>query len=329
MAPYVSIVLTGRNDEYGLDFRGRFFRTLRFNCRELTACGVSFDIVFVEWAAPRDRPLLVDLARDAVPELRAGSLFKGIVVDPQYQDVLSLNPRLEYLEFLAKNVGIRRADGDYILTSNCDVFFGRTVLSVLARRALEPRVVYRAARHDLKMAVDTGSLDWNMLEDARNLDGRAHVLKPPLMGGGTGDFLLLDRASYHALGGFNEIYRVARIGIDQNFVVKALSEGMTVRDIGGPVYHVNHHGGYRLTRQSYKGREAEAFYGNINWHSKSVVYVNRPTWGLDKAPERSIGPGTSALQFSWEAVPPLVDLDRIVMPSGSQSAVSAETAHEP
>ena len=27
-----------------------------------------------------------------------------------------------------------------------------------------------------------------------------------------------------------EIYRVARICIDQNFVVKALAEGMTVRD---------------------------------------------------------------------------------------------------
>ena len=329
MEPFISIVLTGRNDEYGIDFRSRFLRTLGFNARELAARAIPHEFIFIEWAPDAARPLLIDVALDAIPQLRDEPRFKGIVVDRLYQRALSLNPKLEYLEFPAKNIGIRRAAGEYVLTSNCDVFLGRHILGVLEQRALEPRIVYRAARHDLKMGIDLSHLDWDMLEDARNLDGRAHVLKPPLMGGGTGDFLLLDRASYHALGGFNEIYRVARIGIDQNFVVKALSEGMTVRDIGGPVYHVNHHGSHRLTRQAYKGREAEAFYGNINWHSKSVVYVNRPTWGLDKAPERSIGPGTSALQFSWEAVPPLVDLDRIVMPSGSQSAVSAETAHEP
>lgn len=315
MAPYVSIVLTGRNDEHGVDFRTRFLRTLSFNCHELAACGVSFEIIFIEWAPPADRQLLVDVALAAIPEFRDARMFRGIVVDRQYQEALSLNPRLEYLEFLAKNVGIRRAAGDYILATNCDVFLGRVILSALAQRALEPRVLYRAPRHDLKMTVDESAIDWNVLEDARNLDGRAHVLKQPLMGGGTGDFLLLDRPSFHALGGFNEIYRVARIGVDQNFVVKALSEGLTLRDIGGPVYHFNHPGSYRLARHVYAGREAEAPYGNILWHSKSVVYVNPPTWGLANAPERAMGPSTSALEFSWDAVPPLVDLGGVVLPA--------------
>jgi uncharacterized protein (DUF2126 family) len=162
--------------------------------------------------------------------------------------------------------------------------------------------------------VDTSRISWEMLEDPMNLEQPPHVLKPPLMGGGTGDFMLLDRASFHALGGFNEVYRVARIGIDQNFVVKALSGGLTVRDIGGPVYHVNHEGSYRLARVVYKNREAEAPYGDIRWHSKGVVYVNPPAWGLANAPERPLGDHTSALQFSWDAVPPLVDLRRVVLP---------------
>ena len=36
------------------------------------------------------------------------------------------------------------------------------------------------------------------------------------MNGGTGDFILLDRDSFHDIRGFNEVYRAARIGVDVN-----------------------------------------------------------------------------------------------------------------
>jgi hypothetical protein len=314
MAPPISIVLTGRNDEYGVDFRARFLRTLAFNVRELDARHVPFEIVFVEWAPQPGRPLLIDIVLDTIPRLRDERSFRGIAVDARYHDALSLNPRLEYLEFMAKNVGIRRATGEYVLTSNCDVFLSRPVLDLLAQRALEPRILYRAARHDLKLAVDPSNVDWEVLEDPRNLAYPPPTLRPPFMGGGTGDFLLLDRGSLHALRGFNEVYRLVRIGIDHNFLVKTLSEGLSIRDIGAPVYHVNHLGSYRLTRDTYAGREAEAPYGDIRWHSRGIVYANPPTWGLSNAPERQNGPCHSTLQFSWDAVPPLVDLRRVVLP---------------
>jgi hypothetical protein len=163
------------------------------------------------------------------------------------------------------------------------------------------------------MAVDSSNLDWDMLEEPRNLERPPRALRPPLMAGGTGDFLLLDRESFQALRGFNEVYRVAPIGIDQNFLVKALSIGLAIRDIGGPVYHVNHAGSYRLTRETYRGREAEAPYGR-SWHSRGVIYVNPPTWGLALAPERPVDRHKAALQFSWNALPPLVDLRGVVLP---------------
>jgi hypothetical protein len=318
--PYLSVVLTGRNDDYGNDFRTRFLRTLEFNHCELVRRGVCFEIVFVEWAPEPERPLLMDIVPDALPALRDSTTFHGIVVDRRYQQALSLNPRLEYLEFLAKNVGIRRSAGEYILATNCDVFLGRRVLDVIEHGALEPRVLYRAARHDLKMTVDTSRVDWRLLEDENSLERRGHVLKPPLYGGGTGDFILLDRSSFQALRGFNEVYRVARIGIDQNFVVKVLSAGLTIRDIGGPVYHLNHPGSYQMSRELYKGREAEAPYGDIRWHSRSVVYVNPQTWGLARAPERARGTQKISLEFSWDAVPPLVDLRRVVLPAARPGA---------
>ena len=145
---------------------------------------------------------------------------------------------------------------------------------------LEPRVLYRAPRHDLTLPAERPPLDWSVLEDPRNLAGPAHVLKPPYMGSATGDFVLLDRESFHEIGGFNEVYRVARIGVDRNILVKALSSGLRIADIGGPVYHENHEGSYRLNPTAYAGRETEAPWGDRRWHSGGVSYVNPPTWGL-------------------------------------------------
>jgi hypothetical protein len=309
----ISLVLTGRNDAYGGDFAERFFRTLQFNHEQLTSRGIAHEVVFVEWAPPKDRPLLFEQIFDAIPSLDP-RVCSWYVVDSAYHRALSLNPRLEYLEFIAKNVGIRRARGAFVLASNCDVYFGRAVLDVFERAALEPRVLYRAPRRDLKLASDLSSLDWEVLEDPRNLAGPAHELKPPFMASATGDFVLLDRETFHAIGGFNEVYRVARIGIDRNVLVKAISSGIRIADIGGPVYHVNHVGSYRLLPDAYAGREDEAPWGDRRWHQGGVSYVNPPTWGLSEAPVRLLDERCWYVEFSWDAVPPLVDLRRVVVP---------------
>ena len=312
-APFLSIVLTGRNDGHGGNFLTRFLRTLRFNHRELVSRMMAYEIVFVEWAPPSDARRLFDVVFEAIPELdrRTCAWYE---VDPQYQDALSLNPRLAFLEFVAKNVGIRRARGRFILVTNCDVFLGRTVLDVLERQALEPGIVYRAARHDIDMDDAHHSVDWTMLEDPRILSHRVKPLKPPFMSGGTGDFVLLDRDTFHRLRGFNEVYRVARFGVDRNFLVKVISSGVAIEDIGGPVYHVTHTGSFRETRRHYAGREGEASWGDERWHSRGVIYVNPPTWGLANAPEKQTSVSRSYLDFSWDAVPPLVDLERVVLP---------------
>jgi hypothetical protein len=312
--PLLSIVLTGRNDGYGGDFAARFFRTLRFNHEQLTVRGIPHEFVFIEWAPPEDAALLFDQIDAGLPRLDR-RVCSWYIVDPAYQLALSLNPRLEYLEFLAKNVGVRRALGRFVLTSNCDVYLGRRILDALEQGALERRVLYRAPRHDLDLPDRPGDISWDVLEDPANLAGPAHVLKPPYMGSATGDFVLLDRESFHEIRGFNEIYRVARIGIDRNVIVKALASGFEIRDIGGPVYHQNHEGSYRLNPKAYEGRENEAPWGDRRWHSSGVSYLNPSTWGLARAPQRPITEGCSYLEFSWDAVPPMVDLRRVLVPA--------------
>jgi hypothetical protein len=309
-APLLSIVVTGRNDGYGGDFNARFARALRFNHEQLDALGVPHEVVLVEWAPPADRPLLIDAIIERYPAA-AESWCSTWLIDPRYHQAYTLNPRLAYMEYVAKNAGIRRAAGRFILATNTDIYLGRGVLDTLAGGALAPAVVYRATRTDVKLGADESHVDWTLLEDARN-----HVthkqIRPPLYAGGTGDFLLLDRESFHALRGFNEVYRLVRLGVDVNFLVKAYGCGYRITDIGSPVYHTNHVGSYRISKAS--ASDGEVRWGN-RWHWHHVVYDNPETWGIGEAPVRRVSAHVHALDFSWDAVPPLVDLRRVLLPA--------------
>ena len=306
----LSIVLTGRNDGHGGDFNARFLRTLAFNHEHLKENGVAHEIVLVEWAPPADRPPLIDIVRESLPGVTP--VLKSFLVDPRYHDACSLNPRIGYLEFLAKNVGIRRAQGEAILSTNADIYLGRGIVETLTKGALEPRTLYRATRIDVKLGADESHVEWDLLEDTRNQTSYK-TIQPPLYAGGSGDFILLARDGFHALRGFNEVYRLVRIGIDVNFLVKAYSSGFHIADIGSPVYHTAHVGSFRTMKQV-TTEEAEASWG-WRWHARDVVYQNADGWGLRGAPERRLDEQTTWLDFSWEAVPPLVDLRRIVLPA--------------
>ena len=317
--PYLTIVVTGRNDGYGGDFVKRFFATLEFNHRELTTRAIPYELLLVEWAPVAGAPLLADLIVERCASAVAAAVY-AVIVDQAYHEALTLNPRLVYHEFLAKNVGVRRARGAYVITTNCDVIFGRHILQTLERRALEPAIVYRAPRWDLLARIDVERLDWRGLEDPVNLARPPKRLRPPYFRGSAGDFIALDRATFHRLGGFNEVYRLTRFGIDANFLIHARSSGVAIADIGGPVYHVDHAGSYQVARAQYAGREADAPYGDERWPYNDVVYRNRPTWGLSGAPERLLGPQRTYLDFSRNAVPPLVDLAGVLVPAARGTA---------
>ena len=317
--PYLSIVLTGRNDDFGSDFNGRLFRAFEFNHRELTARGITHEFIFIEWRPIQGKPWLAEILAERYPDLVPHALT-SYVADVAYHDALSLNPRLQFQEFIAKNIGIRRASGSFILTTNTDVYLGREVLDFLARRALEPGVLYRVPRIDLKDGIDSDALDWHVLEDERNYDTINHI-QPPCFTNGSGDFLLLDRDSYLMLRGFNEVYRVAKIHMDGNFCIKAYSAGLTLRPLDSPVYHVGL-GTLHSQAPIYASRPQHAPWGDRRWNG-TVVYDNHPDWGLWRAPRREVRPGIYHLGFSWEAVPPAVALRRVVLPVARTSNTAA------
>jgi hypothetical protein len=179
--------------------------------------------------------------------------------------------------------------------------------SSIRERSIAPRVV------DVKLGADESHVHWDLLEDARN-HTTYKTIQPPLYAGGSGDFILVERESLHALRGFNEVYRLARVGIDVNFLVKAYSSGYR---IATSAHRVSHQPRRQLPDLEERGigETAEAAWGARGWPSREVIYDNSDAWGLRDAPERRIDGQTTWLDFSWDAVPPLVDLRRLVLPA--------------
>jgi hypothetical protein len=301
--PYLSIILTGCNDHSGGDFTARLFAATSFNHRLLAAAGVDYELVFVEWRPVPGQDLLGDLLRSELPEV--ASRLTTYEVDERYHAALSQNPRLQFLEFIAKNVGIRRAGGSYILVTNTDIYFSSDVVNVIGRRMLRPMVVYRAARVDLRSHLDPTNVDESVLTDPRNR-AVVNVLKRPFVTHACCDFLLLDRFSFCALRGFNEVFRAARIH-DSNFCYHAAAQGMAIVNTGLHVYHF--------------GEGTFVAQPGADWHHQSAgdwcktLYENPASWGLGDAPLERRGPGHARLEYDPDAIPPLVALRRIKSPA--------------
>jgi hypothetical protein len=266
----LEIVITGRHDNYGgSDFQDRLCAAADHNHRLLTAHGIDHRFTLAEWNPVAGRRLFADIVRERLPWWH-----HCLVVDPVWHERSSTNPRLQFMEFFAKNAAIRRSPADAILTTNSDVFLSTEVVRKLATLTWNDRVVYRAVRIDIDRNVNWRSGGEAVISDpAWQL--RVNDVQPPEYGNSAGDFLLLTKAAWLALGGFNERVRFAKIHKDGQFCIHARLEGYAF-EVLGPIYHVDHDGSY-ANAGAMRG-SPDAPYGP-EWDYRSG-YRNARSWGL-------------------------------------------------
>ncbi|MGA3235071.1 MAG: hypothetical protein ABSG03_02110 [Bryobacteraceae bacterium] len=66
---------------------------------------------------------------------------------------------LPLYQMMAKNAGIRRARGRFVLATNIDIIFSDELVGFLAQRKLEPRRMYRIDRHDVMPEVPIDGIE--------------------------------------------------------------------------------------------------------------------------------------------------------------------------
>jgi hypothetical protein len=277
-APYLTIILTGRNDDFGGDFNGRLLAAAEFNHQHLLDCGISHEYIFVEWNPIPGKPYLAEILKVRLPWWD-----RLYVVDPAWHRHSSVNPKLVFMEFFAKNVGLRRASGHFVLTTNTDIWLSRGVLQALGSGTLDDGMVYRCVRVDLNREIGYEGVTFDVLEHPDSFL-RSNLVFHQLYTNAAGDFILLDRASYLDIGGFNEVYRISKIHKDANFCHKAHSRGYPLRLIG-EVYHFDHDSSWINVMGLYQNNHADAPFGPSNW-DWTMHYDNPESWGLRDAPEQ-------------------------------------------
>ncbi len=158
--PYLSIILVGRNDNYGGDFIKRLQTSLDWNTRLLEEWKIPTEIIIVNWnPVPENKPFeqLITFV-----ENRKYVSCKIISVSPEIHQHF-VNPELRQtvpvFEFIAKNAGIRRATGEYILCINADILIHPDVIKFIAARKINTDSYYRTNRFDFNGKTATNSID--------------------------------------------------------------------------------------------------------------------------------------------------------------------------
>jgi hypothetical protein len=150
--PYLSFVATSRNDDHG----GEMLRRMQLFVNGLVAqCDrhrLDAELVLVEWNPPPDRPSLSSAL--AWPESRGYCTVRIVQVPPDLHATFAHSDQLGLFQMIAKNTGIRRARGPFVLATNVDVLLSDPLMAFLARRRLNSETVYRANRLDVEDGVD-------------------------------------------------------------------------------------------------------------------------------------------------------------------------------
>lgn len=149
--PYLSLVVAARNDDHGGNMLARMQAMVDSWIGGAERCGLPSEIVVVEWNPPAGRAPLKDSLR--WPSQRNYCEVRFVEVPPDVHARFRNSAAIPLHQMIAKNTGIRRAHGEFVLATNIDIIFSAELMEFLAERKLETGLMYRIDRHDVANAV--------------------------------------------------------------------------------------------------------------------------------------------------------------------------------
>jgi len=130
--------VTGRDDDYGGDFAQRMNSSVNYLAKLCNETRFPIEYIIVEWNPLPNRMLVSKLAKTYQ------YLTVRIITVPRSVHVTTENyQKFPVQEYMAKNVGIRRARGEYVLSSNADVIFSRALVEYWSQQKLQRGRFYR------------------------------------------------------------------------------------------------------------------------------------------------------------------------------------------
>ncbi|MBE0534076.1 MAG: FkbM family methyltransferase [Phycisphaerae bacterium] len=292
---YLSIVVTSRNDDHGGNTLHRtqvFTKALIHQCRKYN---LDAELVFVEWNPPPDRPRLYDVLD--LPEDLGPLAVRFIEVPLEVHNSIGNADKFPLFQMVAKNVGIRRAAGRFVLATNIDILFSDEVMEFLASGQPKEDCFYRIDRHDVGACRIPEELDCEAQLDfcksqvirIQGLGGTKTISEigsdhytytaadTKLHTNACGDFTLMSREVWHRLRAYPEL-PLWSIYVDGLLLHMASAEGLRQVILEEPlrIYHIEHETGWEVIPQTMQQRPSLDHNRDYLPWCRSMIEKKRP-----------------------------------------------------
>lgn len=253
-----SMVVVGRNDNYGGDFSERLKATIDWNYNKVPGC----ELIYVEWNTIEDRPSDTEWISKRYPN------SKCFIVPNAIHNIYSTNPKIPMMEYYAKNLGIREASNEWVFIVNADVFLGLNTIDNMTQ--LNKDFIYGS--HYKNIQWDGGEITEKYINDSSFLlnlfstDGKLHSV--------VGNFVLTHKDNWMVSGGYDEALSNSRLGVDTNGVYQLLAKGFKPMVLGDH-YHLDHN------ESRIKGVNTTT-HGVAADNFNNIPYTNPSDWGLQR-----------------------------------------------
>ncbi|GAC1398759.1 MAG: hypothetical protein NVSMB52_12330 [Chloroflexota bacterium] len=299
--PFLSVVVTARNDNHGGNLLARMQIFISGLLQQCVRHGVKMELILVEWNPPSDR---IRLAQALMWEFEESEIEVRVIEVPAliHKNLLH-SDGLPLFQMIAKNVGIRRARGEFILATNIDLLFSEELMSWIASCRLDRDCVYRIDRYDVKTSVLGESTlehqlefcranvirvarQWGTVPPGVPVSPGLSMLKPRWLAerydalqerrlipvrrrsrlheNACGDFTLMHRNKWIELRGYPE-FKMYSMFIDGLLLHAALHAGVKQKVLDDPmrIYHIEHSEGSGWTPEG-------EYQLNARLHAKGV-----------------------------------------------------------
>ena len=163
MSTYLSVIVASRNDSHGGNMLKRMQLFVNGLITQANRHNFPVELIIVEWNPASDKLTLQEVLPK--PKHNDKLVLRYIEVPPEIHNQYRRAKEIPLFQMIAKNVGIRRAKGKFILCTNVDLLFPDSLFKILTRENLRADTYYRANRCDVPDNIDPGwdidkQLDW-------------------------------------------------------------------------------------------------------------------------------------------------------------------------
>jgi hypothetical protein len=279
----ISAVIVSRNDNYGGYLNERAIYSLN------SAINTYDEVIYVDWNS-ETHSLFYDIKNN----LQLKGNLKHFVITPEIASYLTNHDPYaqKCCEVLARNIGIRRAKGNWIVSTNIDIIHPerkdvkkiinnyKNTFITLSRREITWDMIREFHGGELKYD------KWNKLRDYIYINSKENHFEEKTISEDDyslinccGDFQIASKHIWNEIRGFEE-HLIYPLFTDTNAQKKAVMHGFELKAIHNPpMFHINHG-----SKGWGGGGIADGINKKINDQYDAIIYQqkteNPNTWGF-------------------------------------------------